>query len=119
MIEGCRRTGSEEHPRDYGSAFVQGGEIAPNATEAPRPVLRTEATGDFLLEFHHPQVTLGLVIVKGNGKVVDKAEHRNLMSFQSFQEIAGGERRIRPRRFRGSWSGGGRGLAANPWSRMA
>jgi hypothetical protein len=51
--------------------------------------LRTEATGDFLLEFHHPQVTLGLVIVKGNGEVVDKAEHRHLMSFQSLQEIAG------------------------------
>jgi hypothetical protein len=30
----------------------------------------TEAAGNLLLDFEHPQVLLGLVVVEGNGEIV-------------------------------------------------
>lgn len=70
--------------------LVQGGEVDPYVKEASRSVLGSKGTGNFLLQFHHPPVTLGLVVVKGDGEVVDKAEYKNLRSLQSLQQAAGG-----------------------------
>jgi len=55
--------------------LVQGGEVDPYVKEASRSVLGSKGTGNFLLQFHHPQVTLGLVVVKGHLEIIHEGRH--------------------------------------------
>lgn len=42
--------------------FVQGGEVRTNVTKHHGPFLSAEAAGNFLLDFDHAQVPLGLIV---------------------------------------------------------
>src|SRR5260221_4396051 len=47
----------------------------------------TEATGNLLLDFDHPKISLCLVIVKRNRKIVQELEHSPLPLRESIQQI--------------------------------
>ena len=65
----------QESIQDIETLLAQGGQVAPNATEVFHPVLRTEAARDLLLKFHHAQIPFGLIVVKGKGEIIHKAEY--------------------------------------------
>ena len=45
----------------------------------------TESPGDFLLDFHHPQITFGKVVIEGDVKVIE--EGKDLLYVQSEEEL--------------------------------
>src|SRR5260221_12978805 len=47
----------------------------------------TEATGNLLLDFDHPKISLRLVVVKRNRKIVQELEHSPLPLRESIQQI--------------------------------
>ena len=47
-----------------------------------------EATRDLLLHFEHPNVSLGLRIIKGDSQVVQEGEHRVLVQREAIKQIA-------------------------------
>ena len=55
--------------------FAHGAQIAANATKGGRPVLAAKGSRDLLLDFDHPQITLGLIVRKWQRKVVEKGQH--------------------------------------------
>jgi hypothetical protein len=46
--------------------------VTTDAAEHRNPFLGAEATRNLLLDFHHPKVSLSLVVVKGNSKIVQE-----------------------------------------------
>jgi hypothetical protein len=51
------------------SLFAQGGQVAPNASKSLCASPRAEATGDLLLNFHHPQISLGQIVVERHTQI--------------------------------------------------
>jgi hypothetical protein len=45
------------------------------ATKAGSPLLGSERPRNLLLDFCHPQVSLGLIIGKWDGKVIQESQH--------------------------------------------
>lgn len=50
-------------------------EGAANAAKASHPFLSMKTSGDLLLYFHHVQITLGLVVIEGHGKIQQEVQH--------------------------------------------
>lgn len=50
-----------------------------NATKHDDALLEAYAARDFLLDFDHAQVALGLVVIKGYSKVMQEPQHRLLV----------------------------------------
>jgi len=63
-------------------------EVAANTTKHGDTLLTAKAARDFLLDLDHPQVTLGLVVIKGTRKIVQEAQHRLLLLREAVQQIA-------------------------------
>lgn len=63
-------------------------EVRADATEVARSFFAAEAPAHFLLQFHHPQVSLRLVVIKGNSKVRHEAQHLLLLSLHPQQQVA-------------------------------
>jgi hypothetical protein len=61
-----------EHVEDSPTLLASRREIGANAAELPRPLLVAEAPGSLLLQLHHPQVSLCLIVIEGYGEVRQK-----------------------------------------------
>ncbi len=55
--------------------FAQGREVTADAAEPGDSLFGAEAARDLLLHFDHPQISLGLVVVKWDGKIVQEPQH--------------------------------------------
>src|SRR6266540_387820 len=67
--------------------LFQGGDIPPDATERRRPCSGAKTTGDFLLDFHHPQIPFGQVVVKRQRKVIHEGEGFSPVLGQPVQQV--------------------------------
>jgi len=63
--------------------------IAANATEVGRSRTGAKPAGDFLLHFHHPQVSRGQVVIKRDTKVLEKPQSLFLIPGQPIEQILG------------------------------
>jgi hypothetical protein len=67
---GISREGLIERREDGNALLWQRGQGAANTTEHRDPFFGTETTGDFLLDFDHPEIPLGLIVIKRHGNIV-------------------------------------------------
>src|SRR6266849_9812334 len=70
--------------------FAQGGQIATNAAESLGTSNATEATGDLLLHFDHPKITLRQIVIKIHAKILQEGQDSLLVFAQAIKQIAGG-----------------------------
>ena len=75
---------------DVPSLLSGGGDETADDGEVPGAFLAAEAAGDFLLEFHHAPVLLGLIVGEGHVKIVDKAQYVVAAGFQTQGEVMAG-----------------------------
>src|SRR5579875_1477571 len=83
------REGGLQSRQERKPLFAQGRQIAANATKGLGSGQRAEAAGDLLLHFDHAQVALGLIVVKLDTQIFQKAEDGFLMFAQAIQQVAG------------------------------
>src|SRR5215471_21771082 len=62
-------------------------DVASDAAEGMRSAGGAEATTDLLFDLHHPQIALGEIIIKGNGKVVHKRQRFCLALRQPVEQV--------------------------------
>ena len=67
--------------------FLGRRDIAPNAAKEGGAGFGAEAAGDFLFDFDHADISLGLIIVKRHVEVAHKGEHFPFVLRQSIQQI--------------------------------
>ena len=77
-----------ECSQQFDALFAQGREVAADAAKHGNALLGAEAAGDLLLHFDHAQISLGLVVIKGDRKIVQEAQHGPLALAESIQQIA-------------------------------
>src|SRR6059036_1196601 len=63
-------------------------EIASDAAKGPRASRRAETAGDFLLDLHHANITLGTAIVERHGEIIQEQQHRLLVRGEAIEQIA-------------------------------
>ncbi len=73
----------------FRSPLTHGGQVRADAREHPRAIERSESAGYFLLDLHHAQILLGLVVAEGHAEIVQEGEHRALMVLEPKQEVLG------------------------------
>jgi hypothetical protein len=61
--------------KDVFAILTGGGDVSANATEALGACKRTESARHLLFHFHHPDIPLPLIVVKGNAKVGHERQH--------------------------------------------
>ena len=61
--------------------------VAPDQAKCLRTAFGAEATGYFLLYFHHPNISFRLVIVKRNAEIIHKKQNSLFVIIQPAQEI--------------------------------
>src|SRR5690606_27670111 len=81
---------------------------------SPSPV--AETTGDFLLDFHHVQITFGQIVVKRHFRMMQKSQYRVTVVAQSDQQVS--DEMLRDTLFR-VVGRGWMGKASNPSARSA
>jgi hypothetical protein len=64
-----------------------GGEVAPEGEERFGLVDAAEAARDFLVDFHHPDVSLCGVVVERDGEVGGEAQHVIGVEVEPSQEV--------------------------------
>lgn len=79
--------GVVECREEINALFSESGEVAANTTEHGDPLLRSEAPRDFLLDFDHAQIALGLIVVKGDRKIEEKPQYSPLAHREAIQQI--------------------------------
>ena len=67
--------------------LFHGREIASDAAEGLCSGRSAKATADLLLDFHHPQIPLGQIVVKGHRKVFHEGQRCALILRQPVQQI--------------------------------
>ena len=70
--------------------LAHGGQIRAGDAESVSALDGAKASGDLLLEFGHPDVALGLVVIERNPLIVEKAQHIVGVSAQASEEIGRG-----------------------------
>src|SRR5262249_17494669 len=68
--------------------LAQRGVVAPDPRERLRAALRAERAGDLLLDLEHAQVLLCLVVVEGDGEVVEESQHCLWPHPEAFEQVA-------------------------------
>ena len=66
-----------------------GGEVATDATKGRRASLAAKGPGDFLLNFHHPQILLGPIVGKWHPEVGHEPQDGLGIALEPIQEILG------------------------------
>ena len=91
-----RRGGRKEWPADDGSLdglpevvalFAAGAQVAADAAELFRALQGAKAAGDFLPDFDHADVLLGLVVGEGHTDIPQEGQHGIRKIFQPIQQI--------------------------------
>src|SRR5438309_8896585 len=65
-------------------------DVTTDATEGVCSGCGAKATTDLLLDFHHPQIPLGQIVVKGYGKVFHKSQRFGLVLHPPVQQMLAG-----------------------------
>src|SRR3990172_1543767 len=78
-----------ESVEDRVTLLTQRREVAANTAEVISAVRATEAAGDLVLDFQHPQIALSLIVVKRHPEVVEEGQHGRAMRHQPVEQIAG------------------------------
>src|SRR6266702_5122305 len=75
--------------REQGDALLpQGRKVTADAAKHRYPVFGAEAPGDLLLHFDHAQISLRLIVVKRDRKIVEEAQDHPLSSREAIQQLA-------------------------------
>src|SRR5260221_1772981 len=69
---------------------TQRGQVAPKAAKGFSSSKAAEATGDLLLHFDHPKISLGQIVIKIHPQILQEGQDRLLAFAQPIQQIAGG-----------------------------
>jgi len=69
--------------------FGCGRKVAPEGEELIGTVDAAEATRDFLVDFHHFDVSLGGVVVERNGEVGSEAQHVIGVEVETSEQVGG------------------------------
>ena len=72
--EGSSGEDSPEAVENREVLLPEGGEITPHPGERGRSALALEAARDLLLDLHPTEVSLGEIVVKGDGEVMEEGE---------------------------------------------
>jgi len=75
----------ERHP-----LLAHRGQVATDPGERFGTAVRSERASNLLLDLEHAQVLLGLVVVEGDGEVVQEGQHRVLAYPQAIEQAAWG-----------------------------
>src|SRR5713226_1666646 len=67
--------------------LFHGREVASDAAEGLCSGRGAKATTDLLLDFHHPQIPLGQIVVKGHRKVLHKGQRFGLILRQPVEQM--------------------------------
>ncbi len=67
--------------------LAHGGQIGAGDAKGVSALRGAKASGDLLLQFRHPNVALGLVVVERNLRIVEEAQHLVGVSAQASEEI--------------------------------
>ena len=70
--------------------LANSGNITAQETERFCSSTRSEGTSDFLLDFQHTQVALGLIVVKRDAKIRQKGQGLSLILLQVVEHVFGG-----------------------------
>lgn len=73
--------------KEIAALLAYGGQIGAGDAEGVSAWRGAKATGDLLLQFRHPNVALGLVIVKRDTRIVEETQHLVGVSAQTSEEI--------------------------------
>jgi site-specific DNA recombinase len=63
--------------------------LAPQTSGGTGARIAAKAAGDFLLHLQPAQIAFCLVVVEGDGEVIEEGEHRILVEQQPFEQVAG------------------------------
>ncbi len=86
----------------YAQRFVQQDNTGRSGTRRRR--LGAPAAGDLLLQFDHPDIAFGLVVVEGDGEVGREAQYVVLVLIEAAEQGTGGSK-FRSPAFPGPWRG--------------
>ncbi len=78
------QSGKQGHP-----LLAQGRQVATNAAEGQNSGFRAEGARNLLLHFDHPNVALGLIIVKRHGEIFQEGQHQLPTSLKSIEQVVG------------------------------
>ena len=84
--------GGEEFAECFEGVLVLldgGGEVGPDVQERDGTFVAAPAAGDLLLQFDHPDVAFGLVVVEGDPEVVGESQDVVLVDIKSSQQGSG------------------------------
>ena len=82
------REGVTKCREQFDPLFSQSRKVTADAAEYCNALLRTKTSRDLLLHFDHAQISLRLVVVKRDRKIVQEAQHGPLPPSESIQQIA-------------------------------
>src|SRR5258708_37125304 len=85
---GMTRKGVIERRQQFDPLLAQSRKVTADAAEHGHSLFGAETPGDLLLHFDHPKISLRLVIVKWDRKIVQEPEHGPLAPRESIQQIA-------------------------------
>ena len=67
--------------------LTHGRNVTANRTESVCAVLGAKTARDFLLHLYHPNIPLGLIVVKRNGKVMHEAEDFGFVLIEPIKQV--------------------------------
>ena len=73
--------------KEVAPMLAQSGEVGAGDAEGISTFECAKATGDLLLQFWHPNIALGLVVIKRTPQVMEKAQHIARLSAQASEQI--------------------------------
>jgi hypothetical protein len=75
--------------KDWQTLFAQTGQVASDASEGDGSLVTAKGSGNFLLNFHHPNIPFGKIVVKRNIQALQEEQDCLLVLAQAIQQIAG------------------------------
>lgn len=79
--------GENQGMKKIAALLAHGGQTGAGDAEGVSAWRGAKATGDLLLQFRHPNVALGLVVVKQDTRIVEETQHIVGVSVQTSEEI--------------------------------
>src|SRR5258708_14327685 len=87
-IEGLAGKDRVERSQEGLALLAQGRQIAADRRVGIRPSVTAETARDLLLPLEPAQIAFGLVVVEGDGEVVEERKHLVLPEQEAFQRVA-------------------------------
>ena len=78
--------GSEESGKSTGALLDKGRDVTANGAKGCRARATLKTARNLLLEFEHPKVAFGQIVVERHTEIVGKAQHVSLIAIQPFDQ---------------------------------